>query len=63
MHSAIEQFRAAIRAAGLTPPDVIEADGKLRRFGTNGKRSDDAGWYIAHDDGIPAGAFGDWRTG
>ncbi|MEB2351275.1 MAG: DUF927 domain-containing protein, partial [Burkholderiaceae bacterium] len=40
-----------------------EADGKLRRFGTNGKRSDDAGWYIAHDDGIPAGAFGDWRTG
>lgn len=63
MHSAIEQFREAIRAAGLRPPDVIEADGKLRRFGTNGKRSDDAGWYIAHDDGIPAGAFGDWRTG
>lgn len=63
MHSVIEQFRDAIRAAGLNPPDVIEADGKLRRFGTNGKRSDDAGWYIAHDDGIPAGAFGDWRTG
>lgn len=63
MHSAIEQFREAIRAAGLNPPEVIEADGKLRRFGTNGKRSDDAGWYIAHDDGIPAGAFGDWRTG
>lgn len=63
MREAIEQFRDAIRAAGLNPPDVIEADGKLRRFGTNGKRSDDAGWYIAHDDGIPAGAFGDWRTG
>ena len=63
MHSPIEQFRDAIRAAGMNPPDVIEADGKLRRFGTNGKRSDDAGWYIAHDDGIPAGAFGDWRTG
>jgi len=63
MREPIEQFRDAIRAAGLTPPDVIEADGNLRRFGTNGKRSDDAGWYIAHDDGIPAGAFGDWRTG
>jgi len=63
MHSPIEQFRDAIRAAGLNPPDVIEADGKLRRFGTNGRRSDDAGWYAFHDDGIPAGAFGDWRTG
>ncbi|MFM8442029.1 MAG: DUF3987 domain-containing protein [Methylococcus sp.] len=24
---------------------------------------DDGGWYVYHDDGIPAGAFGDWRTG
>lgn len=63
MHNAVEQFRDAIRAAGLNPPDTIEADGKLRRFAPNGKRGDDAGWYVAHDDGIPAGAFGDWRTG
>ena len=63
MGEHIEQFRAAIRNAGLTPPDVIESDGKLHRFATNGKRSDDAGWYVLHDDGIPAGAFGDWRTG
>jgi phage/plasmid primase-like uncharacterized protein len=62
MNSAPEQFRDAIRAAGLVPPDVIEADGKLRRFSSNGKR-DDAGWYVLHGDGIPAGAFGDWRTG
>jgi putative DNA primase/helicase len=63
MREAIEQFRAAIHSAGLHPPEAIEADGKLHRFAANGKRSDDAGWYVLHDDGIPAGAFGDWRTG
>ena len=25
--------------------------------------SDDAGWYVFHGDGIPAGAYGDWRSG
>lgn len=63
MRERIEQFRAAISNAGLAPPEVIEPDGKLHRFASNGKRSDDAGWYVLHDDGIPAGAFGDWRTG
>ena len=63
MRDAIEQFRAAIQSAGLTPPEVIEADGKLRRFASNGERGDDAGWYLLYPDGIPAGAFGDWRSG
>jgi len=63
MRDVIEQFRTAIHDAGLNPPEVIEADGKLHRFTTNGKHSDDAGWYVFHEDGIPAGAFGDWRTG
>ena len=63
MRDAIEQFRTALHNAGLIPPEVIEADGKLHRFASNGKRSDDAGWYVFHEDGIPAGAFGDWRTG
>jgi putative DNA primase/helicase len=63
MGEAIEQFRAAIYSAGLNPPEVIEPDGKLHRFASNGKPSDDAGWYVFHDDGIPAGAFGDWRGG
>ena len=56
-------FADAIRAAGMTPPDHIEADGELHRFAPNGKRHDDAGWYVLHVDGIPAGSFGDWRTG
>ena len=58
-----QPFQDAIRAAGLTPPDVIEADGKLRRFASNDQRGDDAGWYVLHDDGLPAGAFGCWRSG
>lgn len=63
MFDPVQQFRDAILAAGLTPPDVIEADGKLRRFASNGKRGDGAGWYLLFGDGIPAGCFGDWRTG
>lgn len=58
-----EAFRSAIAAAGLTPPDVVEPDGTLHRFSTNGKRGDDAGWYVMYGDGIPSGAFGCWRTG
>lgn len=62
MKDPIEQFRDAIRAAGLNPPEVIEADGEMHRFSANGKRDDDSGWYVLHVDGIPAGAFGDWRA-
>lgn len=63
MLDAPSQFREVIRAAGLTPPDVIKADGTFHRFASNGKKADDAGWYLLHGDGIPAGSFGDWRTG
>ena len=58
-----QAFQSAIAAAGLTPPDTIIADGKIHRFTTNGKRSDDAGRYVLHLDGLPAGWFGDYRTG
>lgn len=58
-----QAFQGAIAAAGLTPPDTIISDGKIHRFTTNGKRGDDAGWYILHLDNIPAGSFGNWREG
>ncbi|MET3132632.1 uncharacterized protein (DUF927 family)/phage/plasmid primase-like uncharacterized protein [Oxalobacteraceae bacterium GrIS 1.11] len=61
--AALTQFRDAIQAAGMTPPDVIEADGKLRRFSGNGKPKDDAGWYVLHGGAVPAGIIGDHRTG
>lgn len=63
MNRATDQFRDVIQSAGLTPPIDIEPDGKLRRFSSNGKRGDDSGWYVLHDDSIPAGSFGDWRSG
>lgn len=61
--TAVEQFRDAMCAAGVAPPDAIVDDGELHRFSTNGKRSDTAGCYVLHRDGIPAGWFKDWRIG
>ena len=63
MSGTIDQFRQAIAASGLTPPIEIIDDSSIHRFSTNGKPSDDAGWYVLHSDGIPAGSFGDWRSG
>ena len=63
MSNPEQEFQAAIAAAGLTPPDSINADGKIHRFSTNGKPRDDSGWYMLHLDGIAAGAFGCWREG
>ena len=59
---AIEQFRSAIYAAGIEPPDHLVGDGKIHRFRTNGRADDDSGWYTLHVDGLPAGAFGCWRS-
>lgn len=56
-------FAQAIEAAGLMPPEIVHADGQLHRFSPTGKRSDFAGWYVLHEDGLPAGVFGCWRTG
>ncbi len=62
MSDPIDLFKQAITASGLTSPSVIHADGNIHRFGTNGKPSDDSGWYMLHLDGIPAGVFGCWRA-
>lgn len=58
-----DQFAQAIAIAGLVPPDTIHADGLMHRFSTTGRRSDRAGWYVLHADGLAAGVFGCWRTG
>jgi phage/plasmid primase-like uncharacterized protein len=53
--------------AGLHAPDQIILDGNLHRFasGTKGRpgHGDKSGWYVAYGDGVPAGAFGCWRSG
>ena len=62
MNDALSQFRDAIRAGGLEPPDTIEP-GKLHRFPGVGKnRGNTAGWCKLFDDGL-GGCFGDWSTG
>lgn len=63
IHRPEEQFRDAIRAAGITPPNRIVADGKLHRFASDDRHADKTGWYVLHVDGIAAGAFGCWRKG
>ncbi len=60
MSDPTQQFKEAMYSAGMTPPDFIEADGKLKRFAGGDKKNDKSGWYVFHNDGIPAGAFGDW---
>lgn len=62
-YEALDSFRSAIQSAGLEPPADIIADGALHRFASGGKRGDDAGWYVLFLDGVPAGRFGDWRSG
>jgi putative DNA primase/helicase len=59
----VAEFRRAMEQAGIPAPDQVVADGRIYRFPTNGNRTDMSGWYLLHDDGLPAGAFGDWRSG
>jgi putative DNA primase/helicase len=61
--STLFQFTNAMQHSGITPPSQIIADGKIHRFSSNGKTKDDSGWYVLYSDGIPAGSYGDWRTG
>ena len=62
MINAISQFRNAIHAAGLEPPEVIEV-GRMHRFPGFGKHNGNtAGWCKLFDDGL-GGCFGDWSSG
>lgn len=56
------EFARAISEAGLRPPERIVADGHLHRFSSDGRRGDDAGWYVLHLGDVPTGAFGCWRA-
>lgn len=62
MRDALEQFRDAIRAAGFTPPDVIQV-GEFHRFPGAGKgNGNTAGWCKLFSDEL-CGVFGDHSTG
>ena len=52
---------AMLEALGAAP-DEVSLDGRLHRFKVEGDSgTEKTGWYVLHGDGVPAGAFGDWR--
>lgn len=55
-----DDFRAAMIAAGYTPPAEI-IPGRFHRFSANGRKSDTAGYCKMFDD-ERGGIFGDFRT-
>src|ERR1017187_2032279 len=55
-----EQFRDAMRFAGLDYAGSVVADGKLHRFKTDGDHARNC-WYILHEGPPAAGAFGCWK--
>ena len=57
-----EQFRDAIRRAGLGDAGPIYADGRLHRFNTAGDKARNS-WYLLHLGPPAAGAFGCWKRG
>ena len=61
--NAIEaQFGAALAEFDLHPPEII-ADGQRHRFDApDDKKGKKSCWYILYADGVPAGAFGNWKT-
>jgi len=64
MNGAIENFKQAIRNAGIEPPNEIIADGILHRYTVHGdKPGKKNGWYVLHPDTPTVGSFGCWKRG
>lgn len=60
----LREFADAMRASGIETDDAIIADGKLHRVTLKtDKKLTKNGWYVLHSDNIPAGSFGNWKTG
>jgi putative DNA primase/helicase len=57
-----ENFRAAMRKAGLEYGGPIEADGRRHRIKVEGDSRANS-WYVLHADPPMAGAFGCWKRG
>ncbi|MBQ9565658.1 MAG: AAA family ATPase [Synergistaceae bacterium] len=58
------QARDAILEAIGAVPEEVAFDGNFHRFKIEGDRgTEKSGWYILYGNGLPAGAFGSWRSG
>lgn len=59
----LEQFRAALVARDIIPPEPIVADGRLHRCDAAGPRGRGDAAYLLHLDGNPTGGLENWRDG
>ena len=59
----LDQFRVALRARNIVPPEPIVADGRLHRCHAAGRSGRGDAAYLLHLDGIPAGGLENWRDG
>lgn len=60
----MSDWREAFLAKGIDPPPEIDFDGTIKRFSTNGRPSDTAGWYVGYRGQVADYlSFGDWRSG
>ena len=61
--AVLDQFRAALLARDIIPPDPIVADGRLHRCHAAGRNGRGDAAYLLHLDGLPAGGFENHRDG
>ena len=63
-YAAAEEFRRVLVDSGLLPGDVTAESGKIVRCQVAGdKANQKSGWFVFYNDDLPAGAFGNWRSG
>ena len=63
-HGAAEEFRRALLGFDLLPGDVETSGGHIVRCPVAGDKSNQkSGWFVFYNDDLPAGAFGNWRSG
>jgi len=61
--AVFDQFRAALIARDIIPPDPIVADGRLHRCHAAGRNGRGDAAYVLHLDELPAGGFENHRDG
>jgi hypothetical protein len=61
--AVLDQFRAALLARDIIPPEPIVAGGRLHRCHAAGRNGRGDAAYVLHLDGLPAGGFENHRDG
>lgn len=59
----LDQFRAAMLARDIVPPEHILADGQIHRCNAAGRNGRGDASYLLHLDGLPAGGLENHRDG